>query len=435
MTHRWLYAWALGSAAFGGASLIVPLYVVSLGGDPVTLGVLAAVAAFVGVPGALAFGGLADRTGKRRVFVVAALALVAAMLVVVPLTRSIPLVVAANAVVWFASAAVLPILTLLVVADAPDAQWSARIARLNTYQGVGWALGLLAGAVWTAAAARVLEPMAAQRGFLFACAGCAAVSVVAAVRLLPPDPGRDAEPDPRKLRRAIRRADRFNVRGVTFPFSPVRVDPRGLHPRRLARRFTPALTLYFGAILFIFAGSAAFFAPLPAYLGELGYGSDGIFVLYLLSSVASALCFDRVGAFAASHDARLVQVAGLLGRAVALPVVAVLGAAWGVTEVGLAGTAIAFVAVGVTWAIISVTTGTIVTQLAPASIRGEALGAYSALMAFAGGLGSIAGGWLAASSYALAFAVAGGLVLAGAGVVGLLWYRTAAVREPDRSVA
>ena len=435
MSHRWLYAWALGSAAFGGASLIVPLYVVSLGGDPVTLGVLAAVAAFVGVPGALAFGGLADRTGKRRGFVVGALVLVAAMLVIVPSTRSIPIVIAANAVVWFASAAVLPILTLLAVADAPDNQWSARIARLNTYQGVGWALGLLAGAVWTAGATRVLEARAAQQGFLLACAGCAAVSVFAAARLLPPDPGRDAEPDPRKLRQAIRRAGRFNVRGVTFPFSPARVDPRGLHPRRLARRFTPALTLYFGAILLVFAGSAAFFAPLPAFLDDAGYGSDGVFVLYLLSSVASALCFDRVGALAATHDARLVQLAGLLGRALALPVVAVLGASLGVTNVGLVGTAVAFAAIGVTWAIISVTTGTIVTQLAPASIRGEALGAYSALMAFAGGLGSIAGGWLAASSYGLAFAVAGGLVLAGAAVVGLLWYRTTAVAEPDRSVA
>ena len=185
MSGRWLYAWALGSAAFGGASLIVPLYVVSLGGDPVTLGVLAAVAAFVGVPGALAFGGIADRTGERRVLVLAALVLVAAMLAVVPLTRSIPLVIAANAVVWFASAAVLPILTLLAVADAPDAQWSARIARLNTYQGVGWALGLLAGTIWTAGVTRVVDPIAAQQGFLFACAGCAAVSVLGAVRLLP----------------------------------------------------------------------------------------------------------------------------------------------------------------------------------------------------------------------------------------------------------
>ncbi|WP_121744408.1 MFS transporter [Natronorubrum halophilum] len=433
MSDRWLYAWALGSAAFGGASLIVPLYVVSLGGDPFTLGVLAAAAAFVGVPGALAFGGLADRTGKRRAFVLVALALVAAMLLVVPLTRSIPIVIAANAAIWFASAAVLPILTLLAVTDVPDNRWSARIARLNTYQGVGWALGLFAGTVWTAGTTRLVDPLAAQQGFLVICAGCAAVSVVAAGRSLPPDPGPGDDPEPQKLRRASQRAGRFNIRGVTFPFSPVRIDPRGLHPRRLARRFTPSLTLYFGAIVLVFSGSAAFFAPLPAFLGEIGYGSDGTFVLYLLSSLASAVFFDRVGAFATTHDARLVQVGGLLARAVALPVVAIAGAALGVTRVGLVGTGLVFGIIGLTWAVIAVTTGTIVTQLAPASVRGEALGAYSALMAFAGGVGSIAGGWLAASSYVLAFTVAGGLVLAGAGVVALLWYHMTAVVEPDRT--
>ncbi|WP_254611708.1 hypothetical protein [Haloterrigena gelatinilytica] len=105
------------------------------------------------------------------------------------------------------------------------------------------------------------------------------------------------------------------------------------------------------------------------------------------------------------------------------------------TDVGLVGTAVVFAVIGVTWAVISVTTGTIVTQLAPASIRGEAVGAYSALVAFAGGLGSVTGGWLAASSCGLAFPVGGGLVLEGAAVVGLLWYRTTTVPEPDRSVA
>lgn len=32
MTTGWRYTWAMSSVAFGGASLIVPLYVVDLGG-------------------------------------------------------------------------------------------------------------------------------------------------------------------------------------------------------------------------------------------------------------------------------------------------------------------------------------------------------------------------------------------------------------------
>lgn len=65
---RWLYAWGLGSIAQGGASLLVPLYIVALGADPIALGadpielgLLAATAVFAGAPGALLVGRLADR--------------------------------------------------------------------------------------------------------------------------------------------------------------------------------------------------------------------------------------------------------------------------------------------------------------------------------------------------------------------------------------
>jgi hypothetical protein len=45
---RWLYPWGVSSVAAGGASLLVPLHVVALGGGPGTPGVLAGVAGGVG---------------------------------------------------------------------------------------------------------------------------------------------------------------------------------------------------------------------------------------------------------------------------------------------------------------------------------------------------------------------------------------------------
>jgi hypothetical protein len=53
MEDRWLLGWGLGYAAVGGASLLVPLYALELGGDHVLVGLVAATAAFAGVPGAL----------------------------------------------------------------------------------------------------------------------------------------------------------------------------------------------------------------------------------------------------------------------------------------------------------------------------------------------------------------------------------------------
>ncbi|WP_342765806.1 MFS transporter [Halorubrum sp. F4] len=421
MSKSWLYAWALASVAFGGASLVVPLYVVELGGSAATLGTLAAVAAAVGVPGALVFGRLADRTGRRRVFVIAALALLVVSLAVLPALESIPAVVAANGVVWFAFAAATPVVTLLAVAGAPENEWSTRIGELNEYGGIGWALGLLLGTVWTGAAAR-LGGTSGIGSLLLALAALAGIGLLASVRWLPAD-AESAEVSPRRLQRALRRANRFSVRAATFPFAVGRADFRRLHPGRLAERFTPTLALYFGAVTLFFTGFAAFFAPLPAYLTDVGVGSEGVFALYLVSSVASAVLFERVGEVSGRRDPMSIQVLGLSARGIAFPLVFVVGAALGVSALGYLGMAVVFGLIGLTWAVIAVTAGTLVTRLAPLSVRGEALGVYAALSALAGAIGSVIGGRIAATSYELGFVAAGALVLVGAALVFLLGRR------------
>lgn len=217
MGRSWLFAWGLAAVAFGGASLVVP--------------------------GALVFGNLADKTGKRRPFVLAALTVATVTTLVIPTLESVPLV----------------------------------IARLNEYQGIGWAAGL--GFVVTAAVSLRYDPVTAQRAFLFVCAASAAAGLVLAARALPPDSGTAWEPSPARLRSRVRDAARFNVRGAAFPFTPARFDPRGLRPRALVDRFSPALATYFVAILVVFTGFGVFFAPLPAYLAGVVVGAGIVVAL------------------------------------------------------------------------------------------------------------------------------------------------------------
>jgi len=226
---------------------------------------------------------------------------------------------------------------------------------------VGWALGLLAGVLVIVGGGRLLslDAITLQRAVCLVCDASAGIGGVVVFRTLPPDPGAGPAPAPSRLRRALREAARFGIRGAGFPFTPARMDPRGPHPRQFVRRFTPELALYFAAIGLPFAGFGAFFAPLPAYLGGVGFG------LYLALNVGAA-------AF-----------------------------------IGVSGTLVERFEV------------TLVTQLSPPIVRGEALGVYSALSA-AGGVGSVIGGWLAAGGYAQAFGFAGGLIFAGVGVVLLL---------------
>jgi len=418
MSDRWLTAWALTAIAFGGASLIVPLYVVELGGDAFVLGVLFSTSAFVGVPGALVFGQVADRTGRRRVFVVLAMGVTAVTMVAMPTLESVPLVIAVNAVLWLGFAAATPVLTLLVVADRPESEWGGLIARLNKFQGVGWALGLALGFLVIAGGSRFVTTLAAQRLFFLVCAASASAGLALGVRTLPSDPATAEVPSPGRLRRRLRTATRFNVRGAAFPFTPGRIDVRRLRPRRFADRFTPRLARYFLAVFLAFTGFGVFFAPLPAYLTDVGYSSTGIFALYLALNAAAAGFYGRAALLAARYNLATVQAGGLLARGLALPGIAVAGAVLG--GLALAGTVAAlFVVIGLAWAVIAVSAATLVTRLSPPAIRGEALGTYGALGAVGGGVGGLLGGWIATAGYAVTFATAGVLVVAGAGIV--LW--------------
>jgi len=431
MTERWLPAWGLASVALGGASLIVPLYVVELGGTAADLGFLFATGSFVGVPGALVFGNLADRTGKRRIFVVAAMVVTVATMVAIPLVERIPLVVLVNAVLWFGFAAAIPVLTLLVVAGEPEERWSTLIARLNKYQGVGWALGLALGFVVIAGGSRVVDAVTAQRYFFFACAICAGAGLLLGARTLPPDPKPGREPSPRRLRRRVREAARFNVRGASFPFTPGRFDARDLHPRKFVDRFTPQLATYFSAVFLVFTGFGVFFAPLPAYLSGVGYTSSEIFMLYLVLNVGAAIFYGPAAGLAGKYEVIHVHMGGLLARGIALPLVAAVGVAVGATTLGFGAVGLVFLAIGVAWAVIAVTAATLVTRLSPAVIRGEALGVYGALIAVGGGVGGLLGGFLAGVGYVVAFAAAGVLVLLGTGVVAALARQQVAARVHD----
>jgi MFS family permease len=421
MENRWLLAWGLGSVALGAASLLVPLYVVALGGDPVALGLLAATAALLGTPGALLWGRVADRAADRRTVVVGSLLGVAVTLGALPFLDAIDTVLAANALLWFVSAAAGPVLTLLVVADAPEREWSRRIAALNRYQGYGWAGGLVLGTVWLGVVAPgFASPLTARRWLFGVCAALAAVAAVAAGRWMPaPHHGDTLGRSQRKrVARFLAQSNR-HVRSATFVFLPTRLywATLGLRPQRLRRRLGGRLGVYLLGTALFSTGFAAFWAPLPAALSSAGYGGDATFALYLATSLTSAVCYRGVGELSSRFDVCLLQSGALGVRAGVFPVVALFGTA------GLLGLSVAgglFAILGATWAVIAVTGTAVVTRLAPPSARGEVLGVHAALVAASGGVGGLLGGWVAEFGYLVAFGVAAALVALGAGVVASL---------------
>jgi MFS family permease len=416
----WLYGWASGYAAVGSASLLVPLYVIDLGADAFLVSLVAATAAFAGVPGAVIWGRLVTRTERRRPFVLVALGSTAAVLFSMPFYESPWVVLVANAALWFVVAAAAPVLNVIVVEGYDPSVWPTRFGVLNSYQGYGWLAGLLLGAAWTGAAGTVggVGPLAAKR-LLFVVTGLAAAAGFLVVYVRYPE--RPTVSD-RRFVRILARVPRngwwSNGVARAVPFGPTRVYwalrdlrfDRGFGGGRRSR-FPRPLVRYLAAATLFFAGFSAFFGPLPAYLTDAGYATDAVFALFVVNSAASAVSYGRVGSLAARADPARMQTGALLARVAAFPLVAVLGATL-TPPAGLLAVGAVFVAIGVTWAVIAVTATDLVTSLAPESVRGEALGAYTALGSLGGGVGSVVGGAVASSvGYLVAFAIAAGCVL------------------------
>ena len=257
-------------------------------------------------------------------------------------------------------------LNLLAVAGSNESEWAGRLASLNAYQGYGWAGGLVLGLVWTTAVGRVLGGLATLGSLSVACGLSAAVAAVAAARLLPPEAaGRSVRG--RELARAMRRATRTDIRGATFPTFPGRLywGTREFRVDRFAERFTPELATYYAAVVLFFTGFAAFFAPLPLFLSEAGFGDGRVFAMYLASGLGAAVFFTRAGRLVERYDATLVHAAGLFARAGALPVVAVVAGIGAGGPAAFLATGAVFVGIGLTWAVIAVAAVTLVTRLAP----------------------------------------------------------------------
>ena len=425
--NRWLLAWAAGYAAVGAASLLVPLYAITLGAGPFLVGLVAATAALAGVPGALLWGRLAERTGRHRTFLLVSLGLTTISLAVVPLVSTLDLVLVANAVLWFAVAAAAPVLTLLVVADTPEHEWDTRIGVLSKYQGYGWLLGLLAGAAWNGIGIQFVAATDAQRVFFYALAAVTALAFVAGYRLFPGSTVSIQEFG--QSRRSIERLVRGSGRRVGLnPISPLRVfwSVRRLHPRRLVHAFPRRLLVYLLAVFVAFTGFAAFFGPLPAFLTTDARLTTGdIFAVFLASSAASAVYYTRAGKLSSRRGPYLPQFVALATRAVFFGLVGVAA----LLPVGRYALLLAsFTTIGLTWAVIAVTAASIVTRLAPTNLRGDALGAYTALSGLATGVGSLLGGAIAARvGYLVAFLVAAGLVVTGLALAYSLYQRPAQI--------
>jgi predicted MFS family arabinose efflux permease len=171
--------------------------------------------------------------------------------------------------------------------------------------------------------------------------------------------------------------------------------------------------LYYVVVFLAFTGFLTFYTAFPIFLKrELGLSVSDVFVVYLASSVTSALTYSLAGRWISDSGGKKVQLLAFAGRMLLFPLVFLVTALdlsyWSLMAVLCALHA----AIGFCWANLSVAGTTIVSRIAHMGFRTESLGMYNAIMGIGTIVGSVVGGLVAqAMGYEVTFVLSSSFVL------------------------
>ena len=405
---------ALASLATGTASVLIPLWTASwFGGSVSDIGVLSSLVSLIGVIGSLFWGRLSDAAHRRKLFVVGSYAMTGLSYIVMSMVGSYGELVAWNMVqnlFWVANASVT---VLIVIENKDEAQWEAKIGKLNQSGAIGWVAGLALGTMMLAGGS---EPFgeATRIRVLFPTIGAVAIAAAfLAFRRIPRTTPRFTQ---RRFRGIAPALGNFLVERARF--SPFHLYHR-IAPRRIwaslrtgTEGFLPGTKRFLLTTLIAYVALGFIAIPLPLLLRErLGISSSGVFMYFLIQNIGVVLAYPWATRRIARRGTRGVHAVALLIRMTL----------FGVSALWLSGSGEQvpawvlvpmFLVYGVSWAYFQLSGVALMSRVARAENRGLALGLYNALAGVGWIIAGAGSGRIADSmGYHASTAVAAGLLL------------------------
>ncbi len=367
----------IGVAGFG---TMVPLYILSLGGNVVQVALITTLYNAVLIPASIFWGRMTDRLDRRRVFFVIAsagtTAIFAAMFVLPNLSDlaalygALGLVVTANAVAA----------NLLVMETSEKKDWISSYSTLYLIVNLGSIIGVAVGIFWTSTL-----PLGA---FLVFCAAATCASVVLSYHLIS-EPARTLETghlphNSESLPSRLYHDAILLYRHLAVSRGTAREAMRMVRATR-AGAMTGITLLFFSAFLFM-TGSAFFNTPFVPFLVHSGVGDNEVFAISLINTIAATAVYRWMSSFAKRFGSAKAGSCSIIPRTILCLVLAV--AALEVRGFTMFLLAMMFYALmGLTYAVWNSSTSVALLSSLGRARQGSLIGAYAAL----GALGTVAG--------------------------------------------
>jgi MFS family permease len=263
--------WRLGfffhETAFGLLSVFVPLYVITLGGSLVDIGIMISVALLAAIPASLFWGYICDRTRRYKFYILLSFISATILLYLFTLTTSIWLFIVLYVVMSALHVAHEAPKNVLIAEHYSREEWRKSYAFYEGFTEIGWLLGLLLGFLVSTIGFN-------SNSILLLCSGFNLIAFILSIFLVA-DPILIFE---RRLVGIEKKID-YTYRGV-WAASKV-LDGMPLREKLRGESF---LAFGIGLVLFSLA-SSIFFTPLPIFFSQkLALPTSMVFVIYMLSS-------------------------------------------------------------------------------------------------------------------------------------------------------
>jgi len=268
----WWLSFAFHDVAFGLLSVFMPLYVLSIGGSLLDVGLLASLSIIASAPADLLWGRASDRAKRYKPFIAFSFISLAAILYVISFVRDVKLLIALYALAGVLHSAHESPKNALLAEAYPREEWERGFAMQRLFADSGWMLGLLLG--FFVSHCHLSPPQ-----ILVLCSGLHVLAFSCALAFVN-DPILAIERKLLAIERTLEGACRW-LRAFEGVLDGKRVEVR------TTRGGLGVLCL--GTILFLLAGSM-FFTPLPVFLSRaLGLHQSTIFALYVFNTLGSII--------------------------------------------------------------------------------------------------------------------------------------------------
>jgi MFS family permease len=390
-----------------GLHIVIPLYVLFLGGNVVDVGIVVGLHYALSAIGAVFWGKIIDKYQIKRTILVTCFLSITICSVGLFFTDDLNLVFTISSVTGFFIIGKSPVTQVLVMESVPNNQWSRLFTQISIITSFGSLTAFLAGSVW--------DTFFDLRPYFLFCAIMSAAATVLSIKV-----GSKSTIERHTLVHSIHGIRHiFNHNRLNFQFIFTKIP----HPHD----FKPIISIFQGkmsheiGILFLtnflfYFGSNIFFTAFIPFLKKFNFTNSEVFLVYMIQTIVLLVIFffvprliSKVTEERATQMAYLPRVLGIIIAASLIP-----------SMIGINSILIAIVSTSLmvsAFSIFSVSNSIILFKAIPKGFEGRYLGVNSFMVGVGIFLGSLTAGYVSnAISYSATFIIAISILLTSLGM-------------------